>query len=53
MTDNTRQPERCKKCGQTFKRLALVALLKDLGAKTNSDPSLCDDGSPHEFEEAE
>lgn len=42
---------KCKHCGESFKRSLFYALMIDFaGAKTH-DPSLCPDGSFHEFEE--
>ncbi len=39
----------CKKCHQSFTRLACLALLIDLGCSSSRDPSECPEGDEHEF----
>ena len=47
--ERTMKPLVCKKCGQTLKRLMLLALLCDAGAKCAPHPLDCE----HDFSEHE
>ncbi len=43
---------KCQYCGQDAYRLALIAMLQDLGCSTNNPADSCyarDDGLPHDF----
>lgn len=41
---------KCKKCGVTLRRQALLAMAIDAGAKT-LDPALCPKGGDHQFDD--
>lgn len=43
----------CGRCGQSLRRLMLLALLSDFGAKTSRKADRCDDGDEHDFMEDE
>lgn len=40
----------CTKCNESFKGLALKAILVDLGCKVHPSPNICIDGDEHDFE---
>lgn len=44
--------DRCRHCGQTLRRMMLLAMLQDAGAKAGLDADLCPertDGGQHDF----
>ena len=50
------QTMKCRRCGETLKRLALQALMTDTGAKMDDGtgwPIFCHDGEDHDFSSAE
>ena len=40
----------CSKCGQTFQRAMILALMCDFGAKCSPPPDECPEGGYHDFE---
>ena len=41
--------ERCRMCGETLKRLMLLAMLKDAGATVSGPVEWCRGGKEHDF----
>ena len=41
--------ERCRRCGETLRRLMLLAMLKDAGAFVSGGIERCHDGDEHDF----
>ena len=43
---------KCRKCGESFQRLAIFALMVDAGARVHPSPLRCSaDGGEHDFAE--
>lgn len=45
--------DHCRHCGQTLRRMMLLAMLQDAGAKAGLDADICPerkDGGQHDFE---
>lgn len=42
---------KCKKCGQSLKKLMLLAMLEDLGCTVAPSTTKCIDGGEHEIVE--
>lgn len=44
--------DKCSKCGQTLRRLMLLAMIQDAGAECHPRADECSAGGDHDFEEA-
>lgn len=45
--------QKCKYCGQTVKRLMLLAVLEDAGCRVYPSATHCSENQEHEFEEVQ